>query len=212
MKRLIVLLLVISGIASFAQVDQKAKNILDNVSQKTKANKSITADFEFTMDNAEVELHETSRGKIIIQGNAYKLVLTGIEIYCDGETMWTFVKDANEVNISSVEDSDDSMINPATIFTIYEQGYKNTYLGEYTADGKKTFKIEMIPDEIKEFSRVILEIDQASYQIVSAVMNGTDDNTYSIKVTSMDTSKSYSATDFSFNEKKHSGVDVIDMR
>ena len=211
MKRLIVLLFVFNTLVVFSQTDQKAKSILDQVSQKTKAYQSITVDFLFIMDNAEVELHEVSKGKILIQGNAYKLNFSGYEIFSDGTTQWTYVKDANEVNISDASNADESVINPATIFTIYEQGYTNTYLGEFTTDSKKTYKIEMIPSEVGEFSKLILEIDQNTYQIVSAVMTS-DSNTYTIKVTSMDTLKNYPASTFVFDTKKHSDVDVIDMR
>lgn len=212
MKQLIALLFLLSSLVGFASTDQKAKSILDQVSQKTKAYKSITADFQFIMDNSEVDIHEENKGKIIIQGDAYKLNVSGVEIFSDGTNQWTYMKEANEVNISDVSDTDESTINPATIFTIYEQGYTNTYLGEFTSDSKKTYKIEMVPDEVKEFTRVILEVDQNTYQIVSAVMTGTDDNTYTIKVAKMNTSKDYPASTFVFNTKKHSDVDVIDMR
>ncbi|MFA9388631.1 MAG: outer membrane lipoprotein carrier protein LolA [Prolixibacteraceae bacterium] len=212
MKRIIIFLLLTSTLNGFSQIDQKAKSILDEVSQRTKAFNSITSDFQFTMENAEVGLKEANKGNLIIQDKAFKLSISGIEIFCNGETQWTFMKDANEVSISDVSESEENMINPATIFTIYEQGFRNTYLGEFTSDARKTYKIEMIPDEVKEFTRVILEIDQSNYQIVGAVMNGTDANKYTIKITNMNTSKKYSDSEFTFETKKHPNVEVIDMR
>lgn len=211
MKNLIILLFLISALTGYTQTDQKAKSILDQVSQKTKGYKSISADFQFIMDNSEVDLHEVSRGSLVVQGDAYKLTISGAEILCDGKTQWTFMKEANEVSLSNAE-SDDNTINPATIFTIYEQGFKNSYLGEFITDSKRTYKIELVPEEVKEFSRVILEIDQTNFQIIGAVMDGTEGNKYTIKVTNMSTSKEYPASTFVFDQKKHPNVDVVDMR
>lgn len=211
-RNTIVLFFVMSSVMGFSQTAQKAKTILDQVSQKTKNYKSITADFHFIMDNNEVNLHEVSKGNLIVQGEAYKLNVSGVEIFCDGKTQWTYMKDADEVSISDASQSTENLINPATIFTIYEQGYTNNYLGEFTTDAKKTHKIEMIPDEVKEFKRVILEIDQSNYQLMGAVMDGTDDNRYTIKVINMNTTVSYPSTTFVFDQAKHPKVNVIDMR
>lgn len=212
MKSRIILFFVLCTFMGFSQTTQKAKTILDQVSQKTRNYKSITADFHFIMDNNEVNLHEVSKGNLIVQGEAYKLNVSDVEIFCDGKTQWTYMKDADEVSISEANQSNENLINPATIFTIYEQGFTNNFLGEFTTDAKKTFKIEMIPDEVKEFKRVILEIDQTNFQILGAVMDGTDDNRYTIKVINMNTTVSYPSSTFLFDQAKHPKVNVIDMR
>jgi outer membrane lipoprotein-sorting protein len=211
MKKLIVLFFILNSFQLFSQSDTKAKSILDKTSEKTKSYSSITATFEFTMQNDNAGLKETTNGTLILQKEMYKLSFNGVEIYCDGKTQWTFMKDAQEVNITNAG-TDDESINPATIFTIYEKGYKNTYLGEFTAGQKKTFKIELIPIEPKEFSRLIIEIDQSTYQILDAKMFGKDENIYLIKVNSMSTNNTYDASAFIFDTKKNPGVEVIDMR
>lgn len=194
-----------------AQSDTKAKAILDKVSAKTKAYPSITADFSFTMSNDAAGINETNTGNIALSGNKYKVTLNGIEIISNGKTMWTYMKDANEVSISAPE-SDPNALNPAEIFTIYEKGFKNTFAGETTQARKKLAKIELIPTTKRDFSKVILLIDQANSQIVSATMNGNDGNTYIIKVSSMNTSKKYTDATFEFNKSKFPGVHVVDMR
>jgi outer membrane lipoprotein-sorting protein len=212
MKRVLILLLLVSSFSGFSQVDQKAKSILDQVSERTKNYSSITASFQFIMENAEVDIYELSEGNLVIQGNSFKLNISGIEIFSDGKSQWTFMKDANEVNISDAASQEEGAINPATIFTIYEHGFKNTYLGEYTSGAIKTHKIELIPTEKNEFSRVIIEIDQKSLQIMGAVMYGVDNNLYSIKVKNMDTTKTYPTSTFVFNKAKYPSVNVVDMR
>jgi len=211
MKNLLVLILLLSSIQLFSQIDSKAKSILDKTSEKTKSYQSINATFEFTIQNDGAGLKETSKGTLILQKDKYKLSFNGIEIFCDGKTQWTYIKEAQEVTISE-PGTDDESINPATIFTIYEKGYKNTYLGEFTNGQKKTYKIELIPIEPKEFSRLIIEIDQATYQILNAKMFGKDENVYEIKVGSMITNNNYDVSTFSFDPKKNPKVEIVDMR
>lgn len=212
MKQLLIFLLFAISSQAFSQTDKKAKEILDKVSEKTKSYASISANFDFNMENADVDLKETSQGTIIIQGDQYKLSINGIEIFCDGKSQWTYMADASEVNISEAGSDCDGGLNPATIFTIYEEGFNYTYLGEFTNNKKQTYKIDLKPTEEKEFSRVILEIDQNNYQIISAVMYGNDNNLYTIKVKTMETAKTYPAATFVFNATAHPNVDVIDMR
>jgi len=212
MKKLLVLIFIVfSSIQLFSQVDQKAKSILDKVSEKTKSYPSITATFDFTMQNEKAGINETSSGTLSLQKDKYKLSVSGVEIYCDGKTQWTYMSEADEVNVSDAG-SDEGSINPATIFTIYEKGFKNSYIGEGTSGAKKTHKIELVPTTKLEFSKLIIEIDQSTFQILSAKMFGKDGNIYVVKVKTFTTSTNYPASAFIFDVKKHPEVNVVDMR
>jgi len=212
MKGILLTLIMLLSIQLFSQTDQKAKSILDQVSNKTKSYASITASFDFIMANKEVGLEESNKGSLIIQGEQYKLSITGIEILCDGKSQWTYMKDAAEVSITDAGNDEEGMLNPAKIFTIYEEGFNYIFLGESISNKKKVFKIDLIPTEVKEFSRVILDIDKDLFQIVNATMFGTDGNQYTIKVNQMETTKSYPSSTFVFDDKKYPGINVIDMR
>jgi outer membrane lipoprotein-sorting protein len=212
MKRISVLLFILISLQLFSQSDPKAKSVLDKVSEKTRNYPSITATFDFTMQNHDAGLNETNSGNLILQKDKYKLSFNGIEIFCDGKTQWTYMRDAQEVSVTNAGSNDEETINPATIFTIYEKGFKNTYLGDFTNAGKKTGKIELIPLEIKEFTRLIIEIDLSNYQIMNAKMFGKDGNEYIIKVKTMITTSNYDSSSFAFDTKKNPKVQVIDMR
>lgn len=212
MRRLLLFALMLLSIQLFSETDQKAKSILDQVSNRTKSYASITASFDFIMVNKEVGLEESNKGTLIIQGEQYKLSITGIEILCDGKSQWTFMKDAAEVSITDAGNDEEGMLNPAKIFSIYEEGFNYAFLGESISNNKKIFKIDLIPTEVKEFSRVILDIDKDQFQIVNATMFGTDGNQYTIKVSKMETTKSYPLSIFVFDDKKYQGINVIDMR
>ena len=60
----------------------------------------------------------------MLKGDKYKLEIAGQEIICNGNTLWTFIKDAEEVQVNEPEYEEGS-INPANIFTVYENGFKS---------------------------------------------------------------------------------------
>jgi outer membrane lipoprotein-sorting protein len=211
--RSIFLLLIVFGLSLNVKADQKAKSILDKVSENSKKAASLTADFNFTMDNPEAGINETSEGTLIIQGDKYKLEAYGLEVLCDSETMWTIMPDAEEVSISDAESFDAGGINPAQIFTIYEQGFEYSYLGEFVSNNKKVHKIDLIPtNNEREFNRVIIEIDKGTNMIAGAVLYASDNNRYIIEITSLDTNKSYPQSTFIFDQSKNPEMTVIDMR
>ena len=103
MKRIAaIVLLSVVYLNANAQNDAQAKKILDELSAKTKAYTSIKAEFTFVNEKKD-KTKDTQNGKIETKGNKYKLEIPGHEIYCDGKTVWDFIKDANEVQIKDME-------------------------------------------------------------------------------------------------------------
>ena len=94
----------------FSKTDEKAKVILDQVSEKTKNYKSITASFEFILENTEADLKEANQGNIIIQKEMFKLSISGIDIFNDGKSQYTYMKDAAEVSISEANTDRKSVV------------------------------------------------------------------------------------------------------
>ena len=128
MKKLLsVLFVCVSFLVNAQDQDPKAKAILDDLSKTTKAYKSITADYVFTILNKEKKQVEKQAGKVLIKGNKFKLDIPGNTIVCDGKTLYNYSKDAKEVTIKNFEAENEDQLNPSKIFTIYETGYKFKY-------------------------------------------------------------------------------------
>ena len=119
--------------------DQKAKAILDKVSEKTKGYKTISVEFNMTITGADMPTVNES-GKAFLKGDKYKVELVDQDIYCDGETITTHVKEDEECYTSSVEDSEEEMITPNKLLTIWEDGYKYKYIKETTFQGTPVLK------------------------------------------------------------------------
>ncbi|WP_372773850.1 outer membrane lipoprotein carrier protein LolA [Mangrovibacterium sp.] len=198
-----------------AQIDQKAKSILENVSQKTRSYATIQANFDYIMDNKQMDIHEENKGNIIMKGDKYLLKLSdlGLEIYCNGSEVSTYMKDANEVTISPLDDETGEMMNPSKIFTIYEDGFSYRFVEEKVIEGKNSYLIDLFPenDDI-EYSKIRILIDKEKLLIRKAEMYAQEGNVYIIRVNDFKTDVQAPDAMFSFDKAKHPGVDVIDLR
>ena len=200
---------------SQAQQDAKAKGILDEVSTKTKTFKTISADFTFSMENKAMSINEKNDGTIKLKGQKYVVDLpgTGMKVYSDGKNSWTYMKQGNQVTISSIEDSGSELMDPSSLFSIYEKGFISKFVAEKNVGGKVVYQIDLFPDK-KEFdvSKISIEINKTSMMIQSAQLFGTDGNIYGIVVKKMENNKDFPDSDFVFNASKFPDVEIIDLR
>ena len=204
---------VFTGINAQAPEVLKAKEILDRVSAKTKGYTSIKADFSITLENLQVNVSDTYSGKIILKGDKYKVEVMGSEIYYDGKTTWTYLPDAKEVTISDASMLENDLLDPATIFTIYETGFKYIYAGEETINGKKVDIIDLFPEKRDQpYSRIKLYVYRDNLQFAKISQIGRDGNNYIIEIKKMEVNVPADDAMFKFDAKKHTGVDIIDMR
>ena len=206
-------LLLFFYITSFAQNAEKAKEILDKVSAKTKSYSTISADFTFSMENLQEEISETNEGQIIIKGDKYKVSLMGVNTYFDGSAIYTHLIEAEEVNISEPDPEDEETLNPATIFTIYEKGFKYKYVGEGSENGKEFYEIDLYPENRdKPYSRIKLRILKDDMTLYTLRQVGKDGNIYTVVVKSMKTNLPFDDSTFAFDTNANPDVDIIDMR
>lgn len=194
--------------------DIKAKSVLDKVSAKNKEFKSVKAEFTFSFDNAEEDIHEVSEGSIILAGNKYRLKLMGVDTYFDGTTIYSHILDINEVNITEPEeDDDDGGLNPAAIFSIYENGYTYKYIKEETKNKITCHIIDLFPENSdREFSSIRLKINKTKNQIESLKSIGKDGNNVSIILKNFTPNLTFPDSYFIFDTKLNSEVEINDMR
>ncbi len=216
MKKSLILFLVIALIPSlFAQDaekgDKKSREILDKVSAKTEAYKSFEADFTYKMQNKEAGIDESKEGVLIVSGDKYNLKIAGQEIICDGKTVWTYIKDADEVQINSVEDNDES-ITPNNLFSSYQKDYKSKFVRETFQYGTDVYVIDLTPLEGKNFSRVRIIIDKDKLEILDFTIFDNSGSSYSYVINKFTPDVEVKDSDFTFNPADYPDVEVVDMR
>ncbi len=212
MKKLILLIAIIPGFL-FAQDNERAKEILDQLTEKTKTYKTLQADFSFSMENTQEEINEQYEGNISIKGAKYKAHLMDVDTYFDGKTLWTHMIDTQEVNIDEPDPDDEETLNPASIFTIYQTGFKYGFIGEKDLHGTVVYIIDLFPlNRDKPYSRIRLEIAKDDLRIYSIKQVGKDGNNYTILIKKLQTNLAMDDAMFVFDQNAHPDVDVIDMR
>lgn len=192
----------------------KAKTILDNVSATTKSYSTISINFTFAHKTKDANSEEEkTQGSLVLKGNKYVLDLFGNTMFNNGKTLWTYMIDEKEVMISNVSESEGGF-NPATMLTIYEEGFKYQFVQERFEQGRALQIIDLFPKDIakSEYSRVRLSIDKDKNQIWKVEYFAKDENTYTITVLSYQINKAIADSYFEFDATQHPGVLVIDER
>jgi len=216
MKKLLSVIGLISIVLfASAQVDQKAKSILEKVTKTTQSYASMQATFDYVMDNKEMEIHETNKGTIVMKGDKYLLKLAdlGLEVYCNGKSVSTYMKDANEVTISPIDSESGEMMNPSKIFTIYESGFNYKFVEEKLVAGKGVYVIDLFPQTKEiEYSKIRIEIEKDRMLIRRADMFAKEGNVYVVNVKDLKTNVEAPDVIFNFDKAKHPGVEVVDLR
>ncbi len=184
--------------------DPKAKAILDDLSKKTKAYKTITSEYEFTATNKDKKQTDKQTGKVKVKGSKYKLELKSNTIYCDGKTVWTYNKAAKEVSEKEAETGGDDALNPSKIFTMYETGYKYKLEKEEKIGGVTMQVISLFPTvkpDKKKYHTVKLYIDKTKKQIKSMKMMMKDGGVQSYEIKVFTTDKEIADTEFTWDKK-----------
>lgn len=212
MKKILLVILVLFSITVGAQVkDPKATALLNEVSAKMKSYKTIKADFTYNMENKQARINETKTGVLLISGDKYKLSTTGQSVICDGKTVWTYIKESNEVQVNTLDTQDDAM-TPSKLLTSYGTNYKASLVKEKDNTDPNAESIELIPNSSKNFTKAILVVDKVKKQVRGFKLFDKSGNIFTYKVTKFQTDLPASPSEFTFEEAKYPGVEVIDMR
>ncbi|WP_400191127.1 outer membrane lipoprotein carrier protein LolA [Hymenobacter sp. B81] len=214
MKKILALLALTVSVSftASAQQDPKATKILDQMSAKYQAMKAFKASFTQTLENQTAKVKENISGDIIVSGPKFRLKLNGQEVINNGQTMWTYMKSENEVNISDY-DPDDQEISPSQIYTLYKKGYKYAYAGESVEGGVPCDVIELSPeDHNNQIYKVRLNVSKKDKSVKSWKMFKKNGNRYTFAIKKFEPNVPTDASTFNFDKARYKGVKVIDLR
>jgi outer membrane lipoprotein-sorting protein len=194
--------------------DAKAKTILDASSKKMSSLKSMKAGFVLRMLGKNGNVTQTQKGTLLMKGDKYHISLSDQELISDGKTTWTYMKKANEVQVSNSDNSDNGL-SPTKLFSnFYDKNYSYKYIGTRKVGGKTCDIIELQPTvgaKSKPFSKIELAID-ANKQIVGGTVFDKSGNQIQYEVSGVTPNAAIPESSFTFDAKAHPGVEVVDLR
>lgn len=198
MKRICFLIAtVLFSTITFAQT---AKNVLDKAAANITVKSGVQADFKMTGS-----MGNTS-GTIAIKGKKFHATTPQAIIWFDGKTQWTYMKNNDEVNVTTPTESQLQAINPYNFINLYKNGYDYTlnksgkdYVVHLTASSKD-----------KKIRELFITINKSSYQPSQVkLLQGTKWTIFDISNLKK---QNISDSQFRFNTKDFPQAEVIDLR
>ena len=214
MKNPLSLLLValLPALPAAAQQDPKAGKILDQMSAKYQALNAYNATFTQTLESPGLKGKENINGDITVSGQKFHLKLSGQEVINNGTTMWTYLKNENEVNVSDADPEEQEM-SPSMIYTMYKKGYKYTYVEQVKDGGEACDVIELSPDSrTADVFKVRLTVRQKDRSLKNWKMFKKNGNRYTFTIKNFKPNPPVNANTFAFDKAKYKGVKVVDLR
>ena len=213
MRTLILCLCLVSGLigSAAAQKDKRAKEVLDAMSKKYKALKSYQATFTYTAESAGAK--ESLKGDLTVKDAKFRLKLGGQEVFNDGQTMHTYVKESNEVNVQDYDGASNSDLNPSRIYTIYNKGYNYRFVGEQQQNGRTVEVVELTPEKKNtQIAKVQISVDKADKSVRSWTTIDKTGKRTSYAISKFTPNANITDSYFIFDKAKYPGVEVVDLR
>ena len=187
MKRLFTLwMLALLPYCISAQTDAKAAEVLDKVLEDLSDN-GIRADFE-----------GSETGFLLLKGEKFYLNNGNVQSWYDGKTQWSYVADAEEVNISHPTQEELQGMNPYLILMRYQTDFNYTYKGNQMRNGVKGHEIILTPKHSGQQESVWIFVSKAYHPLAMKIeRNG--QTLSEINVTSYKTDQKLEDSMFRFN-------------
>ena len=200
MKRLFTLwMLALLPYCISAQTDAKAAEVLDKVLEDLSDN-GIRADFE-----------GSETGFLLLKGEKFYLNNGNVQSWYDGKTQWSYVADAEEVNISHPTQEELQGMNPYLILMRYQTDFNYTYKGNQMRNGVKGHEIILTPKHSGQQESVWIFVSKAYHPLAMKIeRNG--QTLSEINVTSYKTDQKLEDGMFRFNKSLFPNAELIDMR
>jgi len=214
--RIVLFIIVFVSLASVVLAQAgNAKADLQQLRVKYEAGGSLQAEVALEIQFPESPV-EVQKGTITQSGERFRVEFDQQVVISDGETVWMYLPDNQEVQIYDAEDSatEGGFMRPQDLLTIYDSdGYEYDIVGEVVEDGVTLRQIEFKPtDRESEMSKIRLTYDLSKKEIRRVRVFNKDGSRFALLLTSVKTGQAVADATFTFETKDYPGVMVEDMR
>lgn len=192
---------------SFAMTAEEALNKSKNW---FKSGKAWSLDFKVQVYYADSPEINTGSGKLVVaEGDKFKLDMMGIRFYSDGESLWQWNTEQNQVLIKAVEDLS-STLHPSELLFKY-LNCKALGISEGEFNKQKLWVLKLDPSKYKgQFTQMEVWLSQKDFSPVRLQTTDPENNTSWYNITNLKIMQKVSIDDFRYKSQKN--VDEIDMR
>lgn len=191
------------------------ENPLDKIAEIYKKNPSLEADFEFRYFRNAQDQNGTAESGILLldqRSGKYRITLPGQVLISDGKSQWAVLKDVDEVQVTEVDRSSNS-INPSNVFSFFTEGYSHKILSAEQVGDMPLQVIELIPtDKKKNFSKVIIRAHRTNHELFDVTVFDRNNSRYRYQIKSLKTNPRIADHRFVFNQSEFPGMELVDLR
>lgn len=205
MKRIFTFLVVLMvANSAFAQGTTKAKNLLDEVSEKLNSYENMYVEFKYVLDNTKENVHQETRGNATMKGDLYNVNFLGTNQLFDGKKIYTIIPEDEEVNITSADAEEDDTLTPSKFFSFYKNGFTYDWADLKNVNGRKIQYVRLNPiDTNSPIAKVMLGIDVNTKHIYNLIETGKNTTVTTLTVTKFKPNQQLSQNLFAFDKAKY---------
>ena len=194
--------------------DPEAMQLLQQISDTYQ--KGTGHKIEFSLDiELPAQGKETQKGQLIQQGDNFVLEMEGRKIISNGESVWLYMEDLNEVQINDADFEDETTFSsPSDIFKLHTSGeYIFAVSNKFDEEGAAVTQIEGKPtDSYSEYSKMRLTVIDKGLNVKRLKIFGKDGSRYTMNIISHNDAYTPAAGVFGFDASQYEGVHVEDLR
>lgn len=180
---------------------ESAKSILDKAAASVSNPSGVQANFQMVSQQ-----FGSTTGSISVKGQKFHAATPEAIIWFDGKTQWTYMKQNEEVNVSTPTEAELQAINPYNFINIYKTGFKlsskkvgSSYEVHLKATNKK-----------RRIQEMYIIVDQKTYHPTHVKM--LQKGKWSVLLISGLKTTPLSDALFQFNAKDFPKAEIIDLR
>ena len=193
--------------ATARRQEKEVLALLDSISQR-----NFQATFTYSSRSPQEPPEEISKGEITVHGNQYRLTMQQQEIINNGQTIWTYLVEANEVQITDY-DSPQKATTPWNILGNYRQDYTLGQFGTYRVEGHVCDVVELVSkDDGNDLCKIVLTIAHTTKHIQRLEILDSNQSLHTFSITNFTYGLKLDKAFFNFNLDDYPNIEVIDMR
>lgn len=185
----------------------KCNILLNNVIKEYDNSKGVSANFNISSESNGY-VSEIS-GNIFLNGNRFAFTTDEMECGYDGETLWSYIKNNEEINLSLPEEDEIININPYLLLKNYNSRFKCSFAGK---NGDLETILLTPKNNTDNIQSVKITINSKLLYPTRIEVVNKDSSKIVIKVANYNSRINVDSSKFIFDKKRFPNIEVIDLR
>lgn len=186
-------------------VDAKAAEVLKKAASRFDQNVTFSVMMK-AFDSNKKEIQRQS-AQVKYNHGRYHLSTTGMDLYCDGTTVWMVNQTAKEVTVENVSNEDVNLFNPGRLLATYDKHFR----AKYIRTESDTDVIDLQPRATRNYHKIRLRIDTKTGLVKRLEVHKYDSSREVYELSDFKRASNKEA-EFTFDPAKHPDMELIDMR